>query len=71
MIKFKVKEYYLNGCPTIERESVVKAENAIEAIRKIKYWKYATHFTSRVGNPTFQAHTQDGNGMNGCEAERK
>tara|TARA_R110000744_G_C18941221_1_gene514396 strand:+ start:180 stop:407 length:228 start_codon:yes stop_codon:yes gene_type:complete len=69
MTEFKVKEYYLNCKPPVERESVIKAESAVDAIRKIEHWKYAADFTHRVADSTFQAHTQDGNGMSGCEAE--
>ena len=70
---FVVKEYYLNCQPPVERETKIQAANAVAAIRKIEHWKYAERFTHRDCN-TFnadrksQAHTQDANGMNGCEA---
>ena len=70
MTKFKIKEYYLNCKPPVERESVIEAESAVDAIRKVEHWKYAVDFTHRVKDPTSQAHTQDGNGMSGCEAVR-
>ena len=70
---FVVKEYYLNCQPPVEQETKIQAANAVDAIRKIEHWKYAERFTHRDCN-TFnadrksQAHTQDANGMNGCEA---
>ena len=70
---FVVKEYYLNCQPPVERETKIQAANAVAAIRKIENWKYADSFTHRDCG-TFntegklQAHTQDANGMNGCEA---
>ena len=70
---FVVKEYYLNCEPPVERETEIKAANAVAAIRKIENWKYAESFTHRDcdtfnAEGKFQAHTQDANGMNGCEA---
>tara|TARA_R110000782_G_scaffold146492_1_gene239227 strand:- start:90 stop:419 length:330 start_codon:yes stop_codon:yes gene_type:complete len=70
---FVVKEYYLNCQPPVEQETKIQAVNAVAAIRKIENWKYAESFTHRDCG-TFntegklQAHTQDANGMNGCEA---
>mgnify|MGYP003116686484 FL=1 len=70
---FIVTEYYLNCQPPVELETKIKATSAVDAIRKIEHWKYAERFTHRDCD-TFntegklQAHTQDANGMNGCEA---
>jgi len=71
MPDFIVYEYYLNQNPPREIESVVQAETAIDAIRSKSFWKYARHFTSCQGDVNQQAHTQDGDGRNGCAAERK
>ena len=70
---FIVKEYYLNCQPPVEQETKIQAANAVAAIRKIENWKYAESFTHRDcdtfnAEGKFQAHTQDANGMNGCEA---
>ena len=70
---FVVKEYYLNCQPPVEQETKIQAANAVAAIRKIENWKYAESFTHRDcgtfnAEGKFQAHTQDANGMNGCEA---
>lgn len=70
---FIVKEYYLNCQPPVEQETKIQAVNAVAAIRKIENWKYAESFTHRDcgtfnADRKSQAHTQDANGMNGCEA---
>lgn len=71
MADFVVREYYLNQKPPREIESVVQAKTAIDAIRSKSFWRYASHFTTRQGDVDQQAHTQDGDGRNGCDAERK
>ena len=72
---YKVKEYYLNGETPHEIETYVKARTAILAIKTKPFWKYASDFTAvKPGNSDSQlwsnAHTQDGNGKNGCQAVR-
>lgn len=71
MPDFIVQEYYLNEEPPRETETTIKAETAIDAIRSIKFWKHATQFTCVKGDINKQAHTQDLNGRNGCNAEMK
>ena len=71
MYDFIVKEYYLNEKTPRETESIIQAETAIEAIRSIEFWKHATQFTCVKGDINRQAHTQDLDGRNGCNAEIK
>jgi hypothetical protein len=73
MPRFTVTEYFLNPEPPIKRKTIVDAVDAVSAIRSTEHWRYASQFTMRDCN-TFnknrksQAHTQDANGMSGCEA---
>lgn len=73
MPRFTVTEYFLNPEPPIKRRTIVDAVDAVSAIRSTEHWRYASQFTLRDCN-TFnknrksQAHTQDANGMSGCEA---
>jgi len=72
---YLVSEYYLNGETPHEIDSYVKAKAAMEAVRSKPFWKYASEYTStnaRDKDPAKRdnAHTQDGNGKNGCRAKR-
>ena len=64
---FKIKEYYTNEEPKREIISYVRAKDAIAAIRTKTFWRNSTEFTS-ISKIENQAHTQDGNGKNGCQA---
>mgnify|MGYP003671207366 CR=1 FL=1 len=79
---YLVSEYYLNGETPHEIDSYVKATSPMEAIRSKPFWKYAIRYTRISGevNKDKQdkiekdwednAHTQDGDGKNGCRAKR-
>lgn len=73
MNKYIVKEYYLNQQPPVEKETIVEADSPIKAIQLIPHWRFASRFTSVESgrNPKTwnNAHTQDGNGRNGCAAK--
>jgi len=75
MHKYLVKEYYGNQKPPFERETIVKADSAIEAIQSVRTWKYTCRWTSMYGNDPDPAKrdnaaTSDGDGRNGCRATR-
>jgi hypothetical protein len=71
MSEFIVKQYYLNQDPPKEIETTVSAKTAVEAIRSIEHWRHAYQFTHLNRDSTIQAHTQNGDGRNGCHAELK
>lgn len=75
-MKYLVTEYNLNRSVPYERRVEINADSAVEAIRKIPNWRYASSFTHRECNnwnvdKKLQAHTQNGNGTSGCEAVAK
>ena len=75
-MKYLVTEYNLNRSVPYESTVEIDADSAVEAIRKMENWRYASSFTHRecnnwnVGNK-LQAHTQNRNGTFGCEAIAK
>ena len=68
-MKYLIKEYYLNQDPPRHEESIVEADSAMEAIKSISTWAHAYEFTS-IGDIDTNAHTQDGDGKNGCQARQ-
>ena len=72
---YLVQEYYLNETPARELEGLFWAASAIDAIRQRPFWKHSSDFTStnatdKDATKRDNAHTQDGNGKNGCQAQR-
>jgi len=67
---YQLKEYYLNQKKPAHLVTTVKAESAVDAVRSVTFWRHARDFvvSRNTHGVVTSAHTQDGDGKNGCKA---